>query len=89
MNTTTAKNLPSQGEQLLKELSWEEKRRICKTFPFPAIRNRTFLELREKGARIKALAEVSGLERVVVGRIIKKEKAKREAERLLMGRKKR
>jgi hypothetical protein len=78
MNTITAKDLPSQGEMLLKEISEDERRRIYKNFPFPAIRNRTILELRERGARIRALSEVSGLGRAAIRRIIRDEKAKRE-----------
>ena len=89
MNTATNKELPSHGEQLFKEISEDERRRISKNFVFPALRNRTLLELHERGALIVGLAELSGLDRNHVSRIIKKEKAKREAEGSLMGRKKR
>ncbi len=89
MSMVKAKDLPPQGEMLLKEISEDERRRIYKNFPFPAIRNRTILGLRERGARIRALAEVSGLGRQAIRHIVKTEKVKREAERLLMGRKRR
>ena len=89
MNTATNKELPSHGEQLFKEISEDERRRISKNFVFPALRNRTLLELHERGALIVGLAELSGLNRSHVGRVIKVEKVKRDAERLLMGRKKR
>lgn len=78
MSDTPTKGIPSQGELLFKEISEDERRRIYKNFPFPAIRNRTLLELRERGARINALAEASGLGRAAIRRIIWEEKAKRE-----------
>jgi hypothetical protein len=78
MKNTPDQDLPSPGELLFKEISEEERRRIYKNLPFPAIRNRTLLELRERGARIKALSEVSGLGRAAIRRIVKGEKAKRE-----------
>ena len=79
MNTATvAKKSPSPGRMLLEEISREERRRIRKRFPFSAIRNRTIYELWKRGAWIIALAEASGLNRSVVGRIIKAERAKEE-----------
>lgn len=80
MKSTPVKDLPSPGELLFKEISENERRRIYKNFPFPNVRDRTLLELRERGARIKALSEVSGLGRAAIRRIIKAEKAKRDGE---------
>jgi hypothetical protein len=78
MSIIKVDDLPPQGEQLIKEISEDERRRICKSFPFPRIRDRTILELRERGARIRALSEASGLGRAAIRRIVKAEKTKRE-----------
>jgi hypothetical protein len=42
------------------------------------MRNQAIYELRKKGVQIIALAEASGLNRSVVGKIIKAERAKEE-----------
>jgi len=89
MNTATGQKAPSQGEMLFCEISEDERRRIHKFFPFRDLRDRTILELREKGSTIRALSELSGLERATISKSIQRAKRKREAERLLRGRKKR
>jgi hypothetical protein len=83
MSMIKVKDLPSEGEMLFKEISEDERRRIYKNFPFPAIRNRTLLELRERGAKIKGLAELSGFTRAHVERIIRKEREIKAAESLI------
>jgi len=65
------RRLSPQAQEVFSQLNWKVRKEIQKGNPFKGNRNRRIRELKAKGVRWDILAEITGLHRATIYRIVK------------------
>lgn len=65
------RKLSLKAQEVFNQLNWKIRKEIQKSNPFKGNRNRRIRELKAKGIRYEILAEITGLNRASIYRIVK------------------
>jgi len=65
------RKISPKAQEVFNQLNWKIRKEIQKSNPFKGNRNRRIRELKAKGIRWDILAEITGLHRATIYRIVK------------------